>query len=163
MKTILLMRHADACWSDHQIKDYERPLLKPGADRTREVTDFLAKRKIKPDIIVSSHAKRALETAEIVAKGLDYPHHEILIDTKLYNERLEAISDVILSLPDDKNSAIIIGHNPYITQFANEYLKNKIDYLPTSGVVAISFNTDKWNEVFTSKREVVFIIKDFEE
>lgn len=158
MKTLYLVRHAKSSWEGSYLQDYERPLLKEGIERTQKVIAFLQERKIRPEIIASSHAVRALETAKLIADGLEYPHHEILIEAKLYIDKIDSIIDVVYSLPDEKDSAMLVGHNPYITQFANDFLKNKIDYLPTSGVVAVNFKTDKWNQIPSAKKDVNFVI-----
>ena len=156
MKTLCLIRHADASWGEI---DYERPLNEKGVENAKKIAEYLSKKTADPDIIVSSHTKRALRTAEILAKGFNYPHNEILIETKLYNEGVDKIGEVIYSLPEDKNFAMIIGHNPYITQFANEFLKNKIDYLPPAGIVSINFNTNQWNKISIVKKEVNFVMQ----
>ena len=52
----------------------------------------------------------------------------------------------------------MIGHNPTITNFANYFLTEYVDYMPTSGVVCVEFDTDKWNEIVTAKKQTRFII-----
>ena len=42
---------------------------------------------------------------------------------------------------------MIFGHNPTFTNFANKFVKNQIDNIPTSGVVILKFNTDNWSNI----------------
>jgi phosphohistidine phosphatase len=42
---------------------------------------------------------------------------------------------------------MLVGHNPTLTQFVNMFSGNPLDSLPTSGIVCISFQTDKWTEI----------------
>ena len=44
----------------------------------------LAKRDVKPDLIVSSPALRALTTAQLIADEIGYPHKHIVVDDRLY-------------------------------------------------------------------------------
>jgi phosphohistidine phosphatase len=158
MKTLYLVRHAKSSWDDISIQDYERPLLNKGINRTLRVARFLISKKIIPDLIVSSHAVRAFETASLLAEKLGYPKHEILIDDQLYFSGPEAIHSVVFGLPDDKKDVMLVGHNPDMTKLANEFLHDKIDYLPTTGVVSVSFETEKWEEVLLVSRVINFVI-----
>lgn len=158
MKTLYLVRHAKSSWNDISIQDYQRPLLEKGINRTLRVARYLISKKIQPDLIVSSHAVRAFETANILAEKLGFPKHEILIEDQLYFSGSEAIHNVLLGLPNDKNNVMIVGHNPDMTKLANEFLIEKIDYLPTTGVVSVSFETDRWEDVHLVPRVVNFVI-----
>jgi phosphohistidine phosphatase SixA len=55
----------------------------------------LAKRDVKPDLILSSPAMRALKTAEIIAKKLDYRRKDIVVDGRLYAVGADELLDVI--------------------------------------------------------------------
>jgi len=158
MKTLYLVRHAKSAWDDLALQDYERPLLPKGVNRTLRVAQFLISKKIVPDLVVSSHAVRAFETAKILAEKMGYPLHEILIEGKLYFSGKEAMNDVVFGLPNNKSGVVLIGHNPDMTNFTNEFLSPKIDYLPTSGVVSISFETEKWEDIYRVPNYINFII-----
>ena len=112
----------------------------------------------KPDIIISSHAVRAQETAKLMAEGLDCPLNEIVIDEKVYESNIENLFNIVYGIPNDKNTLIMIGHNPTITNFANYFLTEYVDYMPTSAVVCVEFDTDKWNEIVSVKKQTRFII-----
>lgn len=158
MKTLYLVRHAKSSWETPGNEDHERPIRDKGVKRTQKIIGFLNEHNIKPGIIVSSHALRALQTARILASGLNYPQEDILVDKKLYIDDSENIMDVVAGLPDKENKAMLVGHNPCMTEFANEFLDDEIDNLPTSGVVSISFETSKWNEISLAEKKVDFVI-----
>ena len=69
MKTILLMRHAKSNWDDADLDDFDRPLAKRGLEDAPRMGKTLAKLGCLPDTIVSCTACRALQTAELFAKG----------------------------------------------------------------------------------------------
>jgi phosphohistidine phosphatase SixA len=53
---------------------------------------------------------------------------------------------------------MLVGHNPTLTYFVNHYLERKIEWLPTSGLVSISFDTDSWPEISNAGYVVNFLI-----
>ncbi|MFW6352299.1 MAG: SixA phosphatase family protein [Bacteroidota bacterium] len=158
MKTLILMRHGKSSWEDLDLEDHERPLLKKGIKRTMKISRFLAEKKIKPDIIISSIAVRAYDTAGLIAKNLEYPAEKIVMDESLYFSGMQAIEDVICKLPNSSQSAMIVGHNPDMTRFANQFLEEKIDYLPTSAVMGLRFHCSHWREIMLSTREILFVM-----
>lgn len=139
-------------------QDYERPLLDKGIKRTQAIAGFLLKKKVSPDLIVSSHAVRALETAKIIASKLKYPAEKIVINENLYFSGPEAMENILFGLDDELQHIMLVGHNPDMTNFANVFLTQKIDYLPTSGVVCVQFKTLHWSEVFMARRDIPFVI-----
>lgn len=160
MKTLYLVRHAKSSWEDLTIEDYERPLISKGTQRAKKVAEHLRGKGVKPDLIISSHAVRAYETARIFAGKLGFPEKEILIDEDLYFSGAEAMENIMYGLDDKLKSVILVGHNPDMTRFANIFLREgeKIDYLPTSGVVSVLFHTKEWQKIMLAKREIPFII-----
>ncbi len=158
MKTLYVARHAKSSWSQADQPDHERPLTEEGVRRAKKIIEFLKRRKPLPEFIVSSHAVRAYETAKMIALELGYPEEEISIQNKLYMNGPENIMNVVFSLPDEKKSTIIVGHNPCMTKFANNFLSNKIDSLPTAGLVCFEFDTDRWKGIPKAKKKVKFVI-----
>ena len=71
MKTLFLVRHAKSSRDDTAMPDKDRPLNDRGKRDAPKMGERLAKRDVKPNLILSSPARRALKTAEIIAKKLD--------------------------------------------------------------------------------------------
>src|SRR5205085_6869527 len=78
MKTLFLIRHAKSSWDDTALPDKDRPLGDRGRRDAPKMGKRLAKRDVKPDLILSSPATRALKTAEIIAKKLDYKRKDLV-------------------------------------------------------------------------------------
>ncbi len=157
-KTLLMVRHAKSSWDAPGLSDHERPLLKIGIKRTKRMARFLSEKGVVPDLIISSHAVRAFETAKLLAKDLDYPKSEIQIERNIYYHDAEGLYSLAMALPDDKDVVMLVGHNPTMTQFANFFLENKIDYLPTTGIVSVSFDSEHWNEISMTHGYVNFLV-----
>jgi len=158
MKVLYLVRHAKSSWETGELPDEERPLMPKGIRKTRRIVDFLVKRKTKIDLIISSPAVRALETARILAKGLDYPDDKIKMERKIYDGLYDRILDVIYATGNDMDSLMIVGHNPTITGTANLFLHPGIEDMPTSAVVCLSFDTGKWENIPSVETKKEFFI-----
>jgi phosphohistidine phosphatase len=158
MKTIYIVRHAKSSWDAIDMPDEQRPLMDKGKKRTVKVIDYFHKNDIKVDCIISSHAVRALETAKILAYGLEYPIENIKIDSHLYYADGDGILSQIYDLPERFNAVMIVGHNPALTDFVNEFLESPLENLPTSGVISFTFETDQWVGMPQASRKTNFIL-----
>ena len=158
MKTLYLMRHAKSSWEEPGVSDFDRPLIPRGHKKTKLIVDFLLKRGTTIDLVISSPALRAHETAKIIAAGLNYPVHKIKTDRKIYDGYYDRILDIIYGTANDLQSLMIFGHNPTITNLANLFLHPGIENMSTSCVVCISFDTDKWEETPSKEAIQEFIV-----
>ncbi|NCC74065.1 MAG: hypothetical protein EOM06_11770 [Sphingobacteriia bacterium] len=158
MKTIYILRHAKSSWEFPFLSDEERPLIDKGIKRTRLISKYLTEKKIRIDLILSSHAVRAYDTAKIVAAALGYPIGKIQISKTIYHSNEENLIDQFYEISDEIRSVMLVGHNPALTGFVNRYLDQKTDWLPTSGLVSISFDTEKWTNLYLAKYHPDFII-----
>ncbi|MFA6262477.1 MAG: histidine phosphatase family protein [Bacteroidia bacterium] len=147
MKHLLLMRHAKSSQDLDGITDFERPLNERGLKDAPEMGKRILKSKFKPDLIVSSNARRALDTAKLVAKQIKIDAAEIQRETDLYEAGLSDILHIIRHLDDSKSQIILIGHNPSFTGMVG-YLSNSfIEHLPTSGIALIEFPVLSWKQI----------------
>ncbi len=158
MKKLYLIRHAKSSWEDTGLYDHERPLLPKGVKRTKRVIKYLIENNINIDLIISSYAVRAHETVKLIARALNYPIDNINLDNQLYEAGVQGYFNQFKVLTDNINSVMLAGHNPTITDFANHFLEKKIDWLPTSGIICISFKTDKWEKALDSGKIINFVI-----
>jgi phosphohistidine phosphatase len=108
--------------------------------------------------MVSSPAVRALETAKLFAREIGYAEKDIRIDRKIYDGYYDRILDIIYETSNEIDSLMLFGHNPTITNLANLFLHPGVEDMPTSAVVAITFSTDKWEEVPNAKAKLKFFI-----
>ena len=158
MKTLYIVRHAKASWDFPELPDVERPIIEKGINNTKKIVIELNERKVEVDLIISSHAKRALETAKIIATGIYYPIEKIEISKGIYEVDMYDILSLISEVNDDVHSLMIFGHNPAFTQLANYFLTEEIEILPTSGVVSIEFEMEKWTDIEKAKHKIKFIL-----
>lgn len=146
MKTVYLVRHAKSSWKDASLDDFDRPLNKRGERDAPFMGELLKKNGIKPDVILSSPANRAITTAKIIAKEMGYPEKAIVEDKTVYLATAGELLSIIQDLDDKVNSVMIFGHNPGLTTFGN-YLGDKYnDNIPTCAITGIELNIDDWDD-----------------
>ena len=156
MKTLYIVRHGKSSWSDPSLPDKERPLNKRGKMNAPEMGARLVDNHIKPDLMISSPAKRAKSTARRIAKVIQYPKKDIVISNELYHTGEQTMLSLIQSQKNELDIVMIFGHNPGFTDFANDLCGISIYNIPTSGIVGIKFNVDRWNLVDFRTGELLF-------
>lgn len=116
MKTVILMRHAKSSWDHPALKDLERPLNARGERDAPLMGSHFSTWGLTPDLLISSPAVRARETAIRVARALPYPEENIRIAPALYEQGVAGILSVIHALPETLQSVCLLGHNPDISE-----------------------------------------------
>ncbi len=158
MKTLYIMRHAKSSWRDIVLDDFERPLNKRGKRDLPFMSELLAKKGVKPDVLIASPALRTKVTAEVLAAHLDYPLEKIVWDLHIYNEDADYLHDLLKGLNDEEHSAVLVGHNPAVTILANSLcIKDYIDNMPTCCIFAMEFNTKSWAEISSRNSKLLFV------
>jgi len=145
MKTITLLRHAKSSWDDTTLVDFDRPLNDRGRKNSPEMAQRLRSAGIRPSLILSSPAKRAWSTARIFAREISYPIEFLQRDRDLYHASLKQLFDVIAIQDEGFNSILVVGHNPGLTDLANELVPGLTTNLPTAAFVAALVDTDTWD------------------
>lgn len=146
MKTLFLIRHAKSSRDDSTLPDRGRPLASRGKHDAPKMGKRLAKRNVKVDLILSSPACRALQTAEIIAREIDYGLKGIAVDDRLYPGAVGDMLDVIHKLGDKLERVMLVGHNPALEELAHR-LSEKITDMPTCCIAEFTFNTQSWPDV----------------
>ncbi len=146
MKTLFLIRHAKSSRDDPLLPDRDRPLDDRGKQDAPKMGKRLAKRDVKPDLLLSSPALRALTTAHLIAEEVGYKRKDIVVDDRLYASSADDVLAVIRALDKKLNRVMLFGHNPEFTDLAHR-LSSEIVDMPTSAVVEFNFDTKAWSDV----------------
>lgn len=144
MKTLYLMRHAESGWNFSQSNDFDLSLSLTGKKEAKTIGQYLHEASTKPDVIISSPARRALFTAQIVADVVGYPVTSIVANNHIYGATLNDLLYVVHTISDECKRALIVGHNPAISHLASYLTTEKIDTLPTAGIFASEFKESSW-------------------
>ncbi|OON67750.1 SixA phosphatase family protein [Hymenobacter sp. CRA2] len=165
MKTLYLMRHAKSSWNFDGLSDKERPLNNRGRTDAPHMGQALVKRNVQLNLLVSSPAVRALSTAALVAKELEYPADRIHVIDGIYEADLDRLLDIIRDLPDEADSVLLVGHNPTITDTVNALSPSPVNEMTTAAMVCLRFSTDSWLDAHRTNAELYFVDspKNYEE
>jgi phosphohistidine phosphatase len=148
MKRLTLVRHAKSDWSLPGQADWDRPLNRRGQRDVPDMARRLRSRRLKPELILSSPAVRALTTATVMARELKVPAAHVLQDERLYLASPADLLAVIRDLGGEARHLMVFGHNPGLTECANRLSAgDHIDNLPTCGVFTAHFDLDAWREL----------------
>lgn len=141
-KTLLLMRHGKSSWKDKSLPDIKRPLKKRGEADSEEMGHILKHKKLLPDVILTSPAKRARTTAEIAAKEAGISKRVQVVDA-LYLAEVKDIFDVLHGLEGNPDRVMVVGHNPGLESVL-QMLNGHVDSLPTGAMAQLSLEVDDW-------------------
>jgi phosphohistidine phosphatase len=148
LRRLTLVRHAKADTPLPGQPDWDRVLDRRGQQDAPEMARRLRSRKLKPDLILSSPAVRALSTASVMARELKVPADRIAQDERLYLADPKRILEVVHERGGDARHVMVFAHNPGVTDCANKLSADEqIDTMPTCAVFTACFALDNWSQL----------------
>ncbi|MFF2496495.1 SixA phosphatase family protein [Agromyces sp. NPDC058064] len=156
MKTLYLVRHAKSDWGDPMLDDHERPLNDRGLRDAPAMGHRLAERGVAPDRIVTSTAVRARSTARLLARVLGIGDDHVVELDELYAASGRGILNVAADLDDELGVAMLVGHNPGMSDAVGELTGEWVE-LPTCAVVECRVDVDSWAELVEGTGELLAV------
>jgi phosphohistidine phosphatase len=138
---LYLMRHGLAEEPTPKGDDGARKLTPKGADKIRKAAAGMRAASLAFDMILTSPAARAAETAEIVANELGGPKPKAVPELSTGASPANALEALIkLRLPE---SVVVVGHEPTLSRLASLMLTGSSESigikLKQGGVIALEF------------------------
>jgi phosphohistidine phosphatase len=143
MKQLFLIRHAKSDWTNPELKDIERFLNERGYANANMMA---AKFNYKSDLIITSPAIRAMSTALIFARNINYPANSICIKQELYETSVKDYLAVINTIDNTYNTVLLFAHNPTISNVAQHLTQALPMEMPTCAIAGISFEVTDWEK-----------------
>lgn len=156
-KQLFLVRHALAESQGAGIKDFDRELLTSGFSEASRIGKKLSDKGIVVDKVVSSNAKRATMTAELICSQINFPLSKVIFDQEIYEASVRSLLSLVNNTEEKVQSLMIVGHNPVMSYFSEYLVSEPIGALPTAGVVGIELQVNSWKEVTTSIGKIKFL------
>ena len=147
VKTLYLLRHAKSSWDDPDLRDFERPLSQRGFRDAPVMGLRFASCGNQLQCILTSPARRARTTARLFAENIGFPSEHIASNPELYLAGTGMLLRTARLLDENCSAAMLVGHNPALTEFANLMAVCGIDNIPTCGLVKLSLNVEHWCEI----------------
>ena len=155
MKKIFVLRHSKSSWKDSSLGDFHRPLNSRGKTDAPMMSSYLSTRIDMIDFLHCSSAIRTSDTSKYFIERINFINIEY--DESLYHSSSLEIINNIKYYDEQYNSAMIIAHNPGLTNFVNEITNIMLDNLPTTGLVEINFDCAKWADISQNNSTVIDI------
>ena len=143
---LTLVRHAKA-ETYGSADDFSRALRGKGMNRIRENSELMIRRSYIADLIISSPAVRALQTAEIYAQCCGIPIEDIQTDKTLYLPSVDDILSTVWAADDGFNDIFIFSHNNGISYTAQEICGEPGIMMRTAAAVRIGLDLDCWADL----------------
>ena len=157
MKALLLLRHAKSSWKDSEARDFDRPLNQRGLKAAPAIGRLIRKRKLQPDLVLSSPAERARQTTQLVieAAGLKT---ELRYDERIYEASVARLMGIVSELDDEAGMVMLVGHNPGFEELL-EVLTGEAHKMPTAALACLELNLEKWNKVRAGAGRLEWLVK----
>jgi phosphohistidine phosphatase len=134
MVELLVLRHAKTERGGRERADVERRLLPVGRADAEEIGLLLVSRDLVPQIVLSSAAVRARETADFASVSFRPP--PIRFDLpELYNGDASGYLDTVSVYGGDASRVLLVGHNPDIASFVSSVAERDVEMKP--GALAV--------------------------
>jgi phosphohistidine phosphatase len=150
-KTLYLLRHAKSSWELAGELDWERGLLPRGFEDAAAIGQYMLEEDIAPEFIICSSARRAKQTLATIRESLP-DDAEVLIADEAYQASTADLFNLISGVSSAFNSALLVGHNPSIHDFAVQLaahgtqLDEMAGKFPTATLAELELTCD-WNEL----------------
>ncbi len=156
MKTLLLLRHAEAARKEPGGGDHDRGLSEAGLRSARRLGEWLAREGFLPEHVVCSSARRARETLE----ALSLPRAtagSFRFERELYLASADALLDRVAGLGEESATAgdcvMLVAHNPGIADLAEWLVAGgdaaSLDRLrrgyPPAALAALALDVPDWS------------------
>ena len=152
MKELVLVRHAKSDWANENTKDIDRPLGERGYADAYSLSKWYKDEMALPDLMLSSPATRALNTAFIFARAFGVKEKDVLIEEDLYESDVKTYLKIISQINNKAIRLMVFGHNPVLTNLTNELNKYiQFENVPTCGIIKIGFEFNDWKEILNKQ------------
>ncbi|MBD0400411.1 histidine phosphatase family protein [Flammeovirga sp. EKP202] len=147
MKTLLLIRHAEAESTYFGVDDRRRELTQEGFTQAVHLGKKIASGNFQPEVMFYSDAVRTTVTTQLILEQLDMPQEAIFVEPSFYEANVGRLLDFINQRADQADSLAIVGHNPAISFLAEYLTGDVIGNLSPADAVVITFDLESWELV----------------
>jgi phosphohistidine phosphatase len=146
MLEVVMLRHGKSDWDAPYGHDAQRPLATRGRNAAAAMGRFLTAAARSPDLVVSSPATRALQTAEIAAEsgGWNAP---LEIVEALYGGGAEAVLMTLRALPAGIRRPLLVGHEPTWSEAIDVLMGGGDVRMPTAGCAGLDVLVPAWSGI----------------
>ncbi|MCP4304668.1 MAG: histidine phosphatase family protein [bacterium] len=157
MKRLMILRHAKSDWHAGASSDHARPLNRRGTAAAITMGKVLARMGETPDLIYSSSAQRAKETAMLAVDSGSWDC-ELIEHDDLYGTSPSGALEVAANAPDDIHSLMLVGHEPTWSYLIQTLTGAEVD-IKTTTVAAVDLSVSRWADATRSGGSLVYLLQ----
>lgn len=151
MPALLMMRHAKSDWSAEYAADHDRPLNDRGVRSARAIGAALANEGVAPNLVITSTAVRARDTARLAAEAGSWDC-EVILEPRLYGSGADAVIQVAAEAPLVER-LMLVGHQPTWAIVVSVLTGERVD-MKTATVASIACDVDDWADLSSTRGTV---------
>jgi phosphohistidine phosphatase len=155
MIRLLILRHAKA--ERDGGRDFDRRLTDRGRRDAAAIGRWVTAAELTPDLVVTSPAARAKETAEIAMEAGRWPA-QLLERPALYDSSIERSLDVVRAIEEDGETLALVGHEPTWSALASILIGGGRLRLPTAGLACVEFELGAWADLAPGTGELRVLV-----
>lgn len=145
MKTLYILRHAKSSWDNPNLSDFERPLNERGFKDAPFMGKTMLRNGFQPDLILSSPAERARQTAMVVKKAGQLKA-QIQYDERIYEASPLRLLEIVSGLGNEIESVMLVGHNPGFEGLV-KILTGEVQSMPTAALAVVDSEIESWSGI----------------
>jgi phosphohistidine phosphatase len=145
IKDLTVMRHANPAVKRADMSDHDRPLDDRGRRDAACAASLLLEGGLLPELIISSSALRARETAELIREVCG-GNGSLLALPELYLGHPDVWLEQLQASAELHDRVMLIGHNPGLEGLI-EALTGKRVTLYTAAMARLRLELDRWTEL----------------
>ena len=138
-RSLYLLRHAKAGSAAAGQDDHARELTSRGRREATALGSRYAGGGELPDMVFTSTAARAVQTAELWARAAGLPERAIVRREGIYLAEPEAVLSLVHGLDEELRRVLLVGHNPTFSELATG-LSRRFIALPTCAMAVLSID-----------------------
>jgi phosphohistidine phosphatase len=165
MKRLAVLRHAKSSWKERELDDFERPLNGRGQRAARRMGREMSERAMHFDFVLASPAVRVRETINGVTQ-----EHELVapirFEPRIYMARVAELLELVGTIPDDAENALLVGHNTSAERLVIKLAKDDErglrkrveEKFPTAALAVIELPIERWDALQPESGRLVELI-----
>lgn len=157
MKSLLLLRHGKSNRDTPNQIDHDRPLARRGRRAASMMGRYLAALAEVPDLVCSSSAIRARDTAQRAAEAGDWPCR-IEVSESLYHASPDQVLDVARKTDPAVARLLLAGHEPTWSVLAGRLIGAASVRFPTAAIARIDLAIENWREADYGKGTLIWLV-----
>ena len=162
-RTLILLRHGKSDWSTGD-DDFDRPLKKRGRNASIQAGKWLSVHERIPDFVITSPAKRAMQTAELACEVMGIKKKNIYKQKHIYLASPEDLLYVLEDCPTEARRVMLVGHNPGLEELLYYLLNGRLTIpedgkiMPTATLALLGM-PDNWAKLDSGSANLEFLVR----